>query len=232
MSTVLLWGYVAAMAAGVALFLSWGRDPRGVPRVEYLIAAAIPLWSGAWYAVMALGGGQVQVAGQTTYWARYADWLVSTPLLLLALSLTAMHALPRKRWGLVAALIAADVVMITAGLVADLQESSTARYAFYAVGVAALLTVLALVAGPLRRTARLQPPEMAEVHREASVLLAVLWTGYPVIWLLGPSGLGLFGQLADTALFVLLPIASKVGWSVVDLTRLRGLAERDVLTVA
>lgn len=232
MSTLLLWSYVAVMAAGAALFVAWSRDPRGVPRLEYAVATAIPLWSGFWYAVMALGGGQTEVAGQTTYWARYADWLVSTPLLLVALSLTAMHALPKKRWDLVAALVVADVFMITCGLLADLQEDRTARYAFYAAGVVALLTIFYLVAVPLRRVALQQPPEMAAVHKEVAVLLAVLWTGYPVIWLLGPSGVGVFGDSTDTALFVLLPILSKVGWSIVDLGRLRGLASRDRLEVA
>jgi bacteriorhodopsin len=122
--------------------------------------------------------------------------------------------------------------MITCGLLADLQEDRTARYAFYAAGVVALLGIFYLVAVPLRRVALQQPPEMAAVHKEVAVLLAVLWTGYPVIWLLGPSGLGLFGGVTDTALFVLLPILSKVGWSIVDLGRLRGLSERDHLEVA
>lgn len=57
------------MAAGAALFVVWSRDPRGVPRLEYVVATAIPRWSGLWYAVRALGGGQTEVAGQTTYWA-------------------------------------------------------------------------------------------------------------------------------------------------------------------
>jgi bacteriorhodopsin len=44
-----------------------------------------------------------------------------------------------------------------------------------------------------------------------------------VIWILGPSGIGLFSQAIDTLLFVLVPIVSKVGWSIVDLTSLRAL---------
>src|SRR5688500_9380868 len=51
-----LWMYVAAMAGGVVLFSWWRADPRGVPRSEYRVAIAIPLWSGSWYLLMALGG--------------------------------------------------------------------------------------------------------------------------------------------------------------------------------
>ncbi len=207
-------------------------QPLGVPRVEYLIAAAIPLWSGLWYAVMALGGGQVEVAGQTTYWARYVDWVVSTPLLLVALVLTATHALTRRRRGLVAALVGADVLMITSGAFADLAEDTTVRFSLYGIGWLALMAILGLIWGPLRRVAEQQPPAMAKAFRDVALLLSVLWVGYPLIWFVGPSGLALVGETTDTALFVVLPIFSKVVWSLVDLSRLRSLSRRGELTIA
>jgi bacteriorhodopsin len=227
-----LWFYVAAMAAGVALFRSWRADPKGIPPVEYAVATAIPLWSGFWYVVMAVGGGRTAVADQTTFWARYADWVVSTPLLLIALSLTAMHALPDKRWGLVRALVAADIIMITSGFLADLMESPTWRYGLYFLGVVALVVVFGLIWGPLRATAARQPAPMSRVFTQVALLLSVLWVGYPLIWILGPSGFGLFGDTTDTALFVILPILSKVVWSAVDLGLLRRLSDRGLLTVA
>ncbi|MEG3635376.1 bacteriorhodopsin [Micromonospora palythoicola] len=227
-----LWFYVVAMAAGVALFSYWRANPKGVPPVEYSIATAIPLWSGFWYVVMAVGGGRIEVADQTTFWARYADWVVTTPLLLVALSLTAMHALPRKRWGLVRALVAADIIMITSGFLADLMESRAGRYGLYAVGVVALLVVFGLIWGPLRATAARQPAPMSRVFTQVALLLSVLWIGYPLIWILGPSGIGQFGETTDTALFVILPILSKVVWSAVDLGLLRRLSDRRLLTVA
>ncbi len=59
-----------------------------------------------------------------------------------------------------------------------------------------------------------------------ATLLTALWIGYPVIWALGPSGIGLYGPVANTALFVLLPIVSKVGFSIYDLSELRRLGRR------
>ncbi|GIJ80161.1 bacteriorhodopsin [Micromonospora phaseoli] len=227
-----LWVYVAAMAAGALLFIVWSRDRQQVPRAEYLVAMAIPLWSGLWYAVMALGGGQTEIAGETTYWARYVDWVVTTPLLLIALAFTGTQALARKPWRIVGLLIGADVVMILSGLLADLSTAQWLRYGLYALGVVALIVVYSLIWGPLRAAAERQPAPMARTYREVAALLSILWLGYPLIWILGPSGLGLFGDVTDTALFVLLPILSKVGWSIVDLSRLRSLGRRGELTVA
>ena len=220
--TLLYTVYVASMAAGALLFVAWSRDPKGVPVWEYLVAAFIPVWSGLAYLAMALGLGTVEVAGQTTYWARYADWVVTTPLLLTALWMTATtRTEKRPHVSTLITLVAADVVMILSGLVADLSEG-TARLVFYAVGVAALAVVFWTAFTSLRRVAHADP-EVGRIYDRVATYLALFWIGYPLTWILGPSGLGVVGQNVDTALFILLPIFSKVGFSVYDLGLLRKL---------
>ncbi|MER7458157.1 bacteriorhodopsin [Micromonospora sp. NPDC126480] len=223
------WGYVAAMAAGVLLFLRLWADPRGVPTVEYLVALAVPLWSGLWYTLLSLGGGRADGGDHTVYWARYADWAVSASLLLTALALTATHALPHRHPRLLTALVGANLAMILSGLLGDFAAEPWPRYLFFSLGALALLAIFAVIYGPLRAIARRQPTALYRAYREAALLLGVLWVGYPVFWLLGPSGVGLLGATTDTALFVLLSIASKVGWGALDLARLRELVGRGEL---
>ena len=212
--------YIACMAGGALLFLAWMRDPQGVHIWEYVVAAIIPVWSGLAYLAMALGLGTVEVAGQTTYWARYADWVVTTPLLLTALWMTATTGSDRSRHvPLLVGMVSADVVMILSGLVADLS-AGPARFVFYGVGVGALGVVFAIAVGPLRRVAA-RDAEVGRIYRTVATYLALFWVGYPLTWILGPSGLGVVGQSVDTALFILLPIFSKVGFSVLDLGLLR-----------
>lgn len=218
------WMYVAFMALGVLIFAWWMARPKGVPYYEYAIAIAIPLWSGAAYMAIALGYGQVEIAGHTVYYARYLDWVVTTPLLLLALALTAMFYLPKDKT-LIASLMGADAFMILCGLVADLTLGVT-RYIYYGLGCAAFLLILWLIWVPLRAKARSQGPELSRIFDRVAGLLTVLWIGYPTVWILGPSGLELISQELDVLLFVTLPIVSKVGWSLVDLSHLRSLSEK------
>jgi bacteriorhodopsin len=220
--------YVIAMTIGALTFALMSRRPRGVPGYEYLIAFAIPVWSGAAYLAMTFGQGKTEAFGQTAHWARYVDWVVTTPLLLLALAFTALHETKDKgrHATLVAGLLAADVFMILTGLVADLSPYPL-RYLWYALGCAALLVILAVVWGPLRRVAESSSPGLGRVYRRVAGLLAVLWIGYPLFWIIGPSGLRLIEQSTETALFVVWPIMSKVGWSLVDLVSLRSLHAPD-----
>ena len=212
--------YVACMAGGALLFVAWSRNPRGVPKWEYIVATAIPVWSGLAYLAMGYGLGTAEVAGQTTYWARYTDWVVTTPLLLVALWMTATtRTEKRPHVPTLLTIVIADVVMILCGLIADLSEGVT-RYVYYGIGVAALVVVFATVWGPLRRVAA-HDPEVSDAYGKVAAYLSLFWVGYPLTWILGPSGVGVIGQAADTALFVLLPIFSKVGFSILDLSLLR-----------
>ncbi|MGK5673196.1 bacteriorhodopsin [Micromonospora sp. URMC 106] len=226
-----LWMYVAAMASGVVLFSRWRADPRGVPLSEYRVAIAVPLWSGSWYLVLALGGGRAEVAGHTLYWARYVDWAVTSPLLLVALMLTATHSLPGRRWGLASALTGTNLVVFVCGLTAELAADATIRYTLFTMGVLAFLGLYGLIWGPLRTHARRQPEGIAAVYTEAALLLSVLWVGYPLCWMIGPAGVGLVDSATTSLLYVLLSILTKVGWSILDLGRLRALSDRGHLTV-
>nr|WP_010172631.1 bacteriorhodopsin [Bacillus coahuilensis] len=90
MISILHYGYSFIMLLGALYFYLLSKDPKGVPASEYLIAMVIPLWSGAAYLSIALGQGLFQYDDTTIYYARYIDWVISTPLLLAALALTAM----------------------------------------------------------------------------------------------------------------------------------------------
>jgi bacteriorhodopsin len=216
------WVYVAGMAIGALHFWALSRNPKGVPRYEYLVAIFIPVWSGLAYMAMALDQGKVEAAGQVAHYARYIDWIVTTPLLLLALSWTAMQFI-RKDWTLIGFLMSTQVVVITTGLIADLSERDWVRYLWYTCGVVAFLLVLWGIWSPLRAKAQEQGNELADLYNKLATYFTVLWICYPVLWMIGPSGLGLIDQNIDTLLFCILPFFSKVGFSFLDLHGLRGL---------
>ncbi|MBD2095534.1 bacteriorhodopsin [Trichocoleus sp. FACHB-591] len=216
------WIYVIAMAIGALYFISLGTNPRGVPKYEYLIATFIPIWSGLAYMAMALGQGKVEVAGQITHYARYIDWIVTTPLLLLSLSSTAMYFVA-KDWTLIASLMGTQAIVVVSGLIADLSTSDEARFLWYTCGVVAFLVVLWGIWVPLRTKTRGQGVELSGLYDRLLTYFTVLWISYPIAWLIGPSGLGWVNQTIETLLFCVLPFFSKVGFSYLDLNGLRRL---------
>ncbi|MFB2876796.1 bacteriorhodopsin [Floridanema aerugineum] len=231
------WLYVAGMALGAIYLASLGRNPRGVPRYEYFVATFIPIWSGLAYMSMSLPHddleqGKIAVAGQITHFARYLDWIITTPLLLLALSWTAMHFLPKKDWTLIGSLMATQVIVIATGLIADLSVIPWVRYLWYICGVVAFLVVLWGIWGPLQSISRKQGRELSNLYNKVATDFTVLWICYPIVWIIGPSGFRLINQTFETALFCIIPFFSKVGFSVLDLHGLRNLHHSSVQTPA
>lgn len=220
-----LWLYVACMAAGAIVIIAWSRNPRGVPHYEYAAAAFIPIWSGLAYMASALDQGIVLNDGHLVYLTRYADWVVTTPLLLATLAWTAMWSV-RKHTSLIIAIMGADVIMILSGLMADLSSDDGVKWLWYTIGCVCLVIIFYIAWGPFRRIAYSQGQEVGSTYVKVATFLSVLWVGYPLIWALGPSGIGLLDSTTDVALFVVLPIFSKVGFSLYDLYSLRRLSAR------
>lgn len=180
---------------------------------------------------MAIGQGKVEAAGQIAHYARYADWIVTTPLLLLTLSWTAMQFI-KKDWVLIGFLMSTQVVVITTGLIADLSEREWVRYLWYICGVVAFLVVLWGIWVPLRAKSKSQKAELAKLQDRLTIYFTALWVCYPIVWIIGPSGFRWINQTADTFLFCLIPFFSKVGFSFLDLHGLRNLHSRREPTAA
>jgi bacteriorhodopsin len=210
------------MAAGMLVFWAMSRSPKGVPALEYMIALLIPVWSGAAYLAMAMGQATTEVAGRTVFYGRYIDWVVTTPLLLLALALTAMYRGPKSKT-LIAGLMATDVIMILSGLAADLSEEPM-RWVWFVFGCVSFGVILYMIWWPLYDIAKSRGPRHAVGFRNVALFLTVLWFVYPISWYIGPSGIGLVDTTTDWLLFTVTPFFSKVAFSLYDLSVLRRLS--------
>lgn len=215
------WIYVSIMFLGAFYIGVLSFNPKGVPKVDYLINFFIPVWSGLAYMAMALGQGLADLGENITFYARYIDWVVTTPLLLLSLALTAMYHV-KKNSTLILSLIGADIIMIVCGLVGDLSIGNI-RYLWFSIGVVALLFVIYIIWGPLRSISREESEDLGKLYDFLAGYLTLFWIGYPISWIIGPAGLGIVSSKIDAYLFVILPIFSKVGFGILDILGLRRL---------
>ncbi len=220
---LLHWAYVAVMALSAVAILLMARQPKGVPQYKYLIHAFVVIWSGLAYSAIAFGQGTIEVGGETVYFARYLDWVVSTPLLLLSLVLTGKYTL-KLEGSITAGLLGSQIIMILTGLIADLSPSEN-RWFWYIAGCVALLSVYRLMWRELYEKAKIQGPELTAAYKASAIYLSVQWLLYPLVWALGSPGLGAFDPLLTSVLFIILPIVSKSGFAFYNLSKLRALPD-------
>ncbi|WP_436900442.1 bacteriorhodopsin [Halovenus halobia] len=195
------------MVFGTAVFgIGLVRADKSV-RKYYATLTAISGIAAVAYVLMTIGIGSVSVGNRMVLVPRYIDWLLTTPLLLLYLSL-----LVDASRSLVAKIVAVNVVVILGGLGAALLPGLE-RFIPFAIGGLAYLVLAYLLLGPLTERARGQPTE--SLFRGLRNLTVILWSIYPIIWLLSPSGFDLLTMLTNVLLVVYLDLVTKVGFGLI-----------------
>jgi bacteriorhodopsin len=201
------------MLLGMIYFIArgWGvTDPK--QQEFYIITILIPGIAAASYLSMFFGFGltEVEVAGRGVldiYWARYADWLFTTPLLLLDLALLAKASRTE-----ISALIILDGFMIVTGLVGALSKQMTFRYVWWFISTIAMILVLYFLYSVLTARVQEMDDDVKGTFTTLRNLVLVLWTLYPILWIVGTEGAGVVSLYVETLGFMVLDVLAKVGF--------------------
>ena len=216
-TTLWLWVGVAGMTVGTvptAYRLLVGGANRDLSAVLFGITGIAAVA----YLIMAFGYGTVTIAGSSVEIVRYTDWLLTTPLMVLYLALLSQ---PGRR--AIGALVAVDVVVIVAGVAAT-ATGGIAQYLLFGVGSLAYLVLVWLLVRTLPRRASFPSSQQASAFVTLRNLTVIVWTLYPVVWLLAPTGVGLLLSETQVLVFTYLDIVSKVGFVAVALRGMQDLA--------
>ncbi|KAK3674862.1 hypothetical protein LTR78_005206 [Recurvomyces mirabilis] len=112
------------------------------------------------------------------YWARYVDWSLTTPLLLLDLALLA-----GLNGGNILIAIVADIIMILTGLFAAFgAEETPQKWGWYAMACAAYLVVIWQLAYHGRAVAAAKGGKVGSFFAAIGGFTLIIWTVYPIIW--------------------------------------------------
>ena len=238
-----LWVGVIGMALGAIALAGLGR---GLGRRAHHAATSffVCAIAAALYLLMAQDQGHVLVVGshltlapsglvhsasaKFVYYARYVDWAITTPLLLLGLIGVGLDDAESVRGGsprtLMGIALGADVAMIVTGLFATLTLNPTHKYTWFAVSCVFFLIVVGVLWGPVRATALATGGVTASLYMRLLLMLSALWFLYPIIWLLGTEGGAVFGLNTETAVYAVVDLTAKVGFGLALVGGLRQLS--------
>jgi bacteriorhodopsin len=136
--------------------------------------------------------------------ARYADWALTTPLILFML----LRKSPTAPW--LAFVCGADALMIAAGYLGVVSERANRR-AWFALSCAFFLPVLAAVGAFLIGARKKQTGGLW-----AAALILLVWLAYPVVWWMQycVEGSGALSNSRATGITAALDVIAKVGFGV------------------
>lgn len=220
-----LWIGTIGMFLGMLYFIGRGWGVKDRERQEfYIITIFIAAIAFTNYLAMALGFGltTVELANGPVeiYWARYTDWIFTTPLLLLDLALLA--GATRNQ---ISALVGLDILMIGTGAIATLNANGAQfgvtvnRLIWWGVSTALLLVLLYFLFITLTDRVNQMNPELQSTFTTLRNIIVVIWLVYPVWWIVGTEGLGLLpGIGVETAGYMVLDLTAKIGFGFILLS--------------
>jgi sensory rhodopsin len=136
---------------------------------------------------------------------------LTTPLLILYLT---MLCKPGKQ--LYALLLGLDVALIGLGIVAIFTEG-VLSLTLFGLGAAAYVALAYLLVSELPDRASFASERVGIVFAKLRNVTVVLWTLYPVVWLLAPVGFGLMTPGTEMMVIVYLDVITKVGFAILAL---------------
>ena len=215
-----LWTGVIGMTLGSIFFGLGAHNAKNERwKILYTLNFFICLIASGLYLAMALGQGVNIINDRPTYWVRYVTWFLSTPLLLLDLTFLGSTSL-----AITGSLLGANAYMIATGFVATVTPKPDS-YIWYIVSCGAYLGVFYLLAKPYRMEAERKHPKAKQAFRRLVTVHLVLWTLYPIVWILGTEGFNAFDPGTEAMFFTLLDLASKVGFGFLSLKTLQTLEQ-------
>lgn len=140
------------------------------------------------------------------FYARYIDWAITTPLLLLELLITAGVPTPT-----ILITLLADLLMIVCGLIGALTQTGY-KWGFFTFGMAALLFIAYELLFDARRRANVLGGDPKKTFWTCGVWLLMLWFLYPIAWGLSEGG-NVIHPDSEAIFYGILDVLSKIGFA-------------------
>lgn len=142
---------------------------------------------------------------------RYADWLITVPLLLV--ELVAVMALAKSEARpLLNKLVIAAILMIALGYPGEISDNTTTKFIWWAASMVPFLYIYAALFSKMGPVIAANPGRVGSLLALARNVLIVTWIFYPVSFLAPVLGLG--GSAGEVAL--------QVGYTIADITAKAG----------
>jgi len=144
--------------------------------------------------------------GRVFFWARYVDWVITTPLLLFDLGGVAGAEL-----GEVFGIIGLDVLMIVAGLIGGIMGPEY-RWIFWAFGMFCFVPIIYMLLQTFKDQMQDLNLKRKDTYGKMMSITVITWIAYPVVWALG-EGAGMLEQTIEVLLYVILDVIAKTVFS-------------------
>jgi len=177
----------------------------GEQRKYYICSTYICGFAAMAYFAMLSGQGWTAIAGcRQFFYARFADYIVTMPLIIILLGQVAGADIPS-----IACTVGASTVWIISLYMGSVSVVTTVKWFWFLFSIAALAAVIVALARSFKEASMLRYPEVAELYGKAAWLIILVFFCYPAVWLFS-EGFSSFSVSFEICAYTILDVVSKV----------------------
>ena len=174
-------------------------------RLVFVIAFFCTAISCFSYFAMASGYGVFVTAnGGLIFWARYVDWMITTPLSLVIMTILAQATLEETFF-----LVLTDVLMVLSWLCFAVIAAPF-KFVWWSIGTLLFIVVALRLNSVLQESESRIGPAAHDVLKTLALITTAMWLGYPLMILLGSDGVSAIPTKAELGCLTLLDLSAKV----------------------
>jgi len=113
---------------------------------------------------------------------RYADWLITVPLLIIEL-LIVLGVAQKDRNGLMLKLVPATILMVGLGYPGEVADSNGAKWTFWILAMLPFVYILKTLYTELQKAGQRETGDVARQIKNATYVLLTTWLVYPIAYL-------------------------------------------------
>ncbi len=152
---------------------------------------------------------------------RYADWLITVPLLVIEL-LIVLGVTAERRKKLMFSLVPATVLMIALGYPGEISSNDGTKWLYWVLAMLPFAYILWILNGELKAAGTRETGAVSKAIKNATTVLLVTWMVYPIAYLF-PVIFDASNEGAETA--------RQLGYTLADITA-KGLYGLMILSIA
>lgn len=208
---VTIWLTAALMLIGsIITFIFWLTTEDNEDRSIYGFTFTITLVATLAYCAKGIGQGTITVFGKDIAWARYLDWLVTTPLLMVDLCKLA-HA-PSA---VMIMLVCIDIIMITGGIGSAMTTSRPRSVFWFLISCAFYMLMVILIQSELDKSLVDYDDDVKMLFSIFKMMTLSTWSFYPIVVFVSDQNAfctcGVLNHNQETIALAILDIISKLG---------------------
>jgi len=132
------------------------------------------------YTLMIVGeSNYITADGRLVLWARYLEFILGTPLLIIDLCLVAGSTFADIFY-----LVSCDMLMIACGWFASIAPTAKGKWTMYVLGCLAFAPIVITILTTMRESAKLLGKRIEKIYNMLSVYMLIVWFAYPIVWIL------------------------------------------------